>query len=203
MEPDQYNPKLETELFSEKVAIERLNSFYPEWDYAKAEQQYKNLDIYLKNYFCSKKFDEQQFFLIKRCIALTFHKVKLMGVLKQKGFRLVQEGVRKKHRKNTLSSKTEITFDRKESRITLALLSSEIFYSSREWKEYRIYCFSRIKNKCNLCGSTEKLQLDHILPRHIYPEKAFEFGNMQILCESCNKAKGLKRVGKEIKLRKK
>lgn len=41
--------------------------------------------------------------------------------------------------------------------------------------------------KCKLCGSTNILEIDHILPRAIKNKHAIE--NLQILCESCHAGK--------------
>lgn len=42
---------------------------------------------------------------------------------------------------------------------------------------------------CSSCGSTEKLQADHILPKSRHPELALERSNLQVLCWPCNRRK--------------
>jgi len=44
--------------------------------------------------------------------------------------------------------------------------------------------------KCKKCEATEKLQLDHIMPKS--KGGSSEDSNLQLLCAKCNKAKGVK-----------
>lgn len=51
--------------------------------------------------------------------------------------------------------------------------------------------------KCAQCGSTERLTIDHIIPKWLYKridslgiKKNFKKQNQQILCYSCNNKKG-------------
>jgi hypothetical protein len=66
------------------------------------------------------------------------------------------------------------------------------FYQSSEWREARDYIFAHTKNECAYCGSTEKLQIDHIKPLRHYWDLRTSPENLQILCEDCNYAKGSK-----------
>lgn len=43
-------------------------------------------------------------------------------------------------------------------------------------------------NYCQRCGTTEKLSIDHIFP--LSKGGTNEFGNLQLLCNKCNSAKG-------------
>ena len=67
------------------------------------------------------------------------------------------------------------------------------FYQSREWKELRYQAFVKYGNRCLCCGGTPQdgimLQVDHVKPRHKYPELALDINNLQILCASCNRGK--------------
>lgn len=67
------------------------------------------------------------------------------------------------------------------------------FYKSREWKEVRYKAFVKYGNQCMCCGCKPEygciLQVDHIKPRHKYPELALDINNLQILCASCNRGK--------------
>lgn len=45
------------------------------------------------------------------------------------------------------------------------------------------------KHKCNVCDSTESLELDHIRPVCTHPELGFDFDNVQILCSKCHMSK--------------
>lgn len=54
--------------------------------------------------------------------------------------------------------------------------------------------FNELKNKygakCKLCNAVENLTIDHIMPRS--KGGTDEFGNLQILCKTCNSRKGAK-----------
>lgn len=73
-------------------------------------------------------------------------------------------------------------------------MRSETFYRTLEWKSFRYQILKLRGNHCECCGRGPKdgaiIQVDHILPRWIYPEKAFDVSNMQILCLECNEGKG-------------
>jgi 5-methylcytosine-specific restriction endonuclease McrA len=79
------------------------------------------------------------------------------------------------------------------------------FYASREWREFRIKVLARFESRCFACGRTPAhgvaLHVDHIQPRYLYPDRAFDPENMQILCEDCNLGKGAKKVKPFVILR--
>lgn len=64
------------------------------------------------------------------------------------------------------------------------------------WNDLRTKLFSENENVCACCGSTEKLEADHIYPVSIYPELRLNYSNLQILCKSCNIRKGNRYVKK-------
>lgn len=70
----------------------------------------------------------------------------------------------------------------------------ETFYSSPEWKLLRdIVIFEEGKwcRHCNIMiGADADVTVDHIFPRSKYPERSLERDNLQVLCRSCNSAKG-------------
>lgn len=66
---------------------------------------------------------------------------------------------------------------------------SAVFYSSWEWKKARYEALKRFGAKCMLCGSTERVVVDHIKPRRFYPELELDQDNLQILCNECNQGK--------------
>lgn len=70
---------------------------------------------------------------------------------------------------------------------------SRKFYNTPEWKQLRYRALRLIGNVCMLCGASPKtgavIHVDHILPRSIYPERAMDIDNLQILCETCNLGK--------------
>lgn len=81
--------------------------------------------------------------------------------------------------------------NKKDELFALANTSAEYFYRTKTWKQFRFYAFSKKEKVCCKCNSTKDLQLDHIQPRSIYPEKAFTLENVQILCKECNFGKGI------------
>lgn len=73
---------------------------------------------------------------------------------------------------------------------------SDVFYKSYEWQKLRFHVFEIHGRKCQLCGNSPEfggvLQVDHIKPRWLYPELAFDINNLQVLCRECNTGKALK-----------
>lgn len=73
--------------------------------------------------------------------------------------------------------------------------------NARYWKQnrrirlktkFRYQAFQVYGQRCMCCGASSEvksLELDHILPQSLYPEKEFEFNNTQILCGDCNLGK--------------
>lgn len=61
-----------------------------------------------------------------------------------------------------------------------------------EWirmsKVRRAEVFARDPHKCQCCGSTEHLTIDHIIP--LARGGSNDLDNLQILCRSCNSRKG-------------
>jgi hypothetical protein len=64
------------------------------------------------------------------------------------------------------------------------------FYDSPEWLKERYDAIKRSEGKCEACGSEEKLEVDHIMPRSRHPELELELSNLQVLCHKCNSGKG-------------
>lgn len=57
---------------------------------------------------------------------------------------------------------------------------------------YRAIIMDRDGNKCLCCGSTEKLTIDHIVPKS--KGGGNELSNYQTLCGKCNNKKGTSRT---------
>lgn len=74
--------------------------------------------------------------------------------------------------------------------------AKDAFLQSAAWKALRLTVIARYGAKCMRCGHTPrqplKINVDHVKPRKFYPELALEESNLQVLCASCNKAKGNK-----------
>lgn len=58
------------------------------------------------------------------------------------------------------------------------------------WAVLRQQALDLLPNECVICGSTEKLQVDHIIPVSVKPELEFDINNLQILCAFHNNSKG-------------
>lgn len=63
------------------------------------------------------------------------------------------------------------------------------FYASWEWKKARYETLKKYGAVCMLCGSRERIVVDHIKPRRFYPELELSLDNLQVLCDDCNKGK--------------
>ena len=64
------------------------------------------------------------------------------------------------------------------------------FYQSKRWLAVRYDALKRSSGACELCGAKDELHVDHIKPRSLFPELAYELSNLQVLCKSCNFGKG-------------
>lgn len=76
------------------------------------------------------------------------------------------------------------------------LAATRAFYTSTEWRKTRAAILARDGHTCTLCGSSERLQVDHITPRTAAPHLALEPSNLRTLCIHCNSKKGT-RTGPE------
>lgn len=110
--------------------------------------------------------------------------------------------IKKKYSKRNLFKFNELSLDVIDDRHALACSSSEIFFRSHKWKAFRFKMFQKLANCCVVCKNETKLHLDHIKPRSLYPELAFNENNVQILCEACNLGKGATTFRPKVKVRK-
>ena len=53
----------------------------------------------------------------------------------------------------------------------------------------RLFVWQRDQGKCVKCGNAEKLEFDHIIP--VTKGGSNTERNVQLLCEQCNRAKGV------------
>ena len=76
------------------------------------------------------------------------------------------------------------------------IIPSNVFYSSREWRELRVKALTKYGRHCCLCGRGVEhgiiLHVDHIKPRSKNPYLGLDINNLQILCEDCNIGKSNK-----------
>ena len=75
------------------------------------------------------------------------------------------------------------------------------FYSSQKWLNLRYNFLMKSDRVCVLCGSTNDLHVDHIVPRSLDQSLSLMESNLQILCKSCNFGKSNKDY-KKVVLRK-
>lgn len=66
---------------------------------------------------------------------------------------------------------------------------------SPHWRHKQFLIMTQ--GKCQFCGSTENLTIDHIIPVVITgQDRRKDLSNQQLLCRPCNLAKGSKIIGK-------
>lgn len=58
---------------------------------------------------------------------------------------------------------------------------------SVEYLDWKAQVFIRDGRKCVWCGSTEKIEADHIKPFSTYPDLRFDLDNGRTLCQPCHK----------------
>lgn len=83
--------------------------------------------------------------------------------------------------------------------------SREVWRQSQNYQQAKKGCKIPLRTgwfKCNMCGrDTEKIQIDHVMPIGVEPDKLGQFGvwldrvfcsttNLQGLCSDCHKIKG-------------
>ncbi len=83
-----------------------------------------------------------------------------------------------------------------EHALVFGTMSGEVFYKTKEWRKARYNALIHYGNRCQLCGKAPgngvELHVDHILPRSQYPERCLDETNLQVLCNDCHIAKGIK-----------
>jgi 5-methylcytosine-specific restriction endonuclease McrA len=55
------------------------------------------------------------------------------------------------------------------------------------YSRWRKAVFAKDGKACVLCGSTERLEADHIQSQSKFPELKFEVSNGRVLCNSCHR----------------
>lgn len=104
--------------------------------------------------------------------------------------RLVREMekiIRRREQNRLFSKKAEIIAKKKQK------IYGKSFYTQPKWIELRLLVIKKYGKRCMRCGKIEENpHIDHIKPRVKYPYLEFNFDNLQVLCRSCNKAKGWK-----------
>lgn len=78
---------------------------------------------------------------------------------------------------------------KEKSKTKKAYKTRKDFYASWEWKKVRFNTLKKYGAKCMLCGSENRIVVDHIKPRSKFPELELDENNMQVLCNDCNMGK--------------
>lgn len=72
--------------------------------------------------------------------------------------------------------------------------NSPEFLQSKAWKRLRLQALNKHGRKCQCCGASPAtgavLNVDHVLPRRLFPQLALHLDNLQVLCADCNEGKG-------------
>lgn len=63
------------------------------------------------------------------------------------------------------------------------------FYFKDEWRALRVRVLQDFGSVCMKCGGNQRISVDHIKPRSLYPELELEYDNLQVLCTPCNSSK--------------
>lgn len=74
-------------------------------------------------------------------------------------------------------------------------MSATSFYKTPVWRAARYNALTVQGNRCGLCGASAAngpLHVDHIKPRFLFPDLCLDPTNLQVLCEDCHIAKGIK-----------
>lgn len=62
-------------------------------------------------------------------------------------------------------------------------------YQSARWRALRHAVIARDGGRCRVCGSTTRLQVDHIYPWEGSEELFYNEQNLQVLCHHCHSQK--------------
>lgn len=72
--------------------------------------------------------------------------------------------------------------------------NSDDFLQSKAWKRLRLQALNKHGRRCQCCGASPAtgavLNVDHVLPRRLFPDLALRLDNLQVLCGDCNEGKG-------------
>jgi len=66
------------------------------------------------------------------------------------------------------------------------------FYFTEDWRNLRIRVLNEFGSICMKCGGNQRISVDHIKPRSLYPELELDYDNLQVLCTPCNSRKSNK-----------
>jgi len=70
--------------------------------------------------------------------------------------------------------------------VLLLLLGAANNFSSYRLSKWSKAVRARDNNTCVICGSQEKLEAHHILPKALYPDSAYMMINGITLCDDCH-----------------
>jgi 5-methylcytosine-specific restriction endonuclease McrA len=77
-----------------------------------------------------------------------------------------------------------------EHLMVIAGLPGTKFYKTPEWQRLRMQVLTVRGPRCVLCGASRahgvRLDVHHIEPRAMRPERSLDFDNLEVLCEPCH-----------------
>lgn len=57
---------------------------------------------------------------------------------------------------------------------------------SWKWSKFLEEYWEKYPKECSICGTRRRVELHHIVPRHIAPDRIFDESNVIALCRSCH-----------------
>lgn len=93
-------------------------------------------------------------------------------------------------------------YKRIETKYLIDENQKEVFYRSEDWQSAKFFVYENYEKVCFCCYDTKQLQIDHIKPLSLFPEKCLDIFNLQILCKTCNQLKSNRSKKKFKRLKK-
>lgn len=71
--------------------------------------------------------------------------------------------------------------------------NNDEFLQSKAWKRLHLQAVQKHGRRCQWCGASPEtgavLNVDHVLPRRLFPDLALRLDNLHVLCGDCNEGK--------------
>lgn len=91
-------------------------------------------------------------------------------------------------KKHTEESRAKMRGSRNGNWRNGASRTNDLIRKSVEYLDWKAQVFVRDNRTCVLCGSTKRIEADHIKPFSTYPELRFDISNGRTLCHECHRA---------------
>lgn len=99
-----------------------------------------------------------------------------------------------KLRQTQSKSANQLSQEWKQTKVRGIHTSSDAFLMTYEWRKVRMEALKKYGARCQCCGATPVhgavMNVDHIMPRKLFPHLALDLNNLQVLCHDCNHGKG-------------